>query len=126
VDLVVRVAGRRRWDLRCTTWACPRTYPRKALKGRCSRLEDLMSETIKSATAPGTDDDSAVFGAAVTRQPPNGGYTGKLLVVMNGALVGVPSAYAMSNSLLVTAIAAALAGWSAAVLLAAQWTRCSR
>jgi hypothetical protein len=33
----------------------------------------------------------------------------KLLVVMNAALVGVPSAYAMSNSLPVTAIAAALA-----------------
>ncbi|KKK07254.1 hypothetical protein [Micromonospora sp. HK10] len=32
----------------------------------------------------------------------------KLLVVMNAALVGVPSAYAMSNSLAVTAIAAAL------------------
>lgn len=32
----------------------------------------------------------------------------KLLVVMNAALVGVPSAYAMSKSLAVTAIAAAL------------------
>ncbi|MEU4381252.1 hypothetical protein [Micromonospora echinofusca] len=33
----------------------------------------------------------------------------KLLVVMNGALVGVSSAYALSNSLAVTAIAAATA-----------------
>ncbi|MET7808591.1 hypothetical protein [Micromonospora chersina] len=35
--------------------------------------------------------------------------TGKLLVVMNAALVGVPSAYAVSNSVAVTAVAAVLA-----------------
>ncbi|WBC12958.1 hypothetical protein O7600_17440 [Micromonospora sp. WMMA1998] len=35
--------------------------------------------------------------------------TGKLVVVMNAALVGVPSAYAVSNSLAVTAVAAVLA-----------------
>lgn len=82
-----------------------------------------MSETIKSATATGITRDSAGVGEAEAGQPTDRDYAGKLLAVMNGALVGVPSAYAVSNSLVVTAMAAALAGASAAALLAAQRTQ---
>lgn len=82
-----------------------------------------MSETINSATANGTTHDSAGIGESGAERPTNHDDAGTLLVVMNGALVGVSSAYAVSHSLVVTAIAATLAGASAAALLAAQWTR---
>lgn len=52
------------------------------------------------------------------RQPERRHDPDKLLVMMNGALVGVPSAYALSNSLEVTAIAAALAVVLVSVYLA--------
>lgn len=81
-----------------------------------------MSDTIRSATSTGADQDAAGVGAAVS-EPPNRDHAGKLLMVMNGALVGVPSAYAVSNSFLVTAMAAALAGLSAAALLAQRTRR---
>ena len=51
---------------------------------------------------------------------PGRDHAGRLLTVMNGALVGVPSAYAVSHSLAVTALAAGLAVASAVVLLAGQ------
>jgi len=40
---------------------------------------------------------------------PNGDDVGKLLVIVNAALIGVPGAYATSRSLTVTAIAAVFA-----------------
>jgi hypothetical protein len=87
-----------------------------------------MSETMNSAAGAGAaqTQDSAGTGEAVEQQSASRDYAGKLLMVMNGALVGVPSAYAVSHSLVVTAMAAALAGASAVVLLAAQrppWPR---
>lgn len=42
-------------------------------------------------------------------RPGDGDDVGRLLVVVNAALVGVPGAYAASGSLAVTAIAAVLA-----------------
>jgi len=56
---------------------------------------------------------------------PDRDHAGRLLAVMNGALVGVPSAYAVSGSLAVTAMAAALAGVAVAAVLAVR-TRRSR
>ncbi|MFC7279838.1 hypothetical protein ACFQS1_38270 [Paractinoplanes rhizophilus] len=43
------------------------------------------------------------------RRLPGGDDVGKLLMVMNGALVGVPAAYAVSDSVAVTLIATVLA-----------------
>ena len=49
--------------------------------------------------------------------------TGRLVITMNTALVGVPAAYAVSGSVTVTAIAAGLAATIAAVTYATRRRR---
>lgn len=66
-------------------------------------MNDSVQESTVSATL------ARKIGEPREERPEDGDDVGKLLVVMNGALVGVPSAYAVSNSLAVTAIAAVLA-----------------
>ncbi|MDG4794451.1 hypothetical protein [Micromonospora sp. WMMD1082] len=65
-----------------------------------------MPETVNGSTELVIGETG---GELAERRPEGRDDTGKLLVVMNGALIGVPSAYAVSNSLAVTAVAAVLA-----------------
>lgn len=57
-----------------------------------------MSEIVTPGNKPPTGDGG-----------PNGDDVGRLLVIVNAALIGVPGAYATSRSLTVTAIAAVFA-----------------
>ncbi|WP_328851327.1 hypothetical protein OG994_26350 [Micromonospora globbae] len=65
-----------------------------------------MRETVNGSTEPVI---SETGGELAEGRREGADEPAKLLMVMNGALVGVPSAYALSNSLAVTAIAAVLA-----------------
>ena len=68
-----------------------------------SKMNNFAQESTVSTTP------TREIGEPREERPEGRDDVGKLLVVMNGALVGVPSAYAVSNSLAVTAIAAVLA-----------------
>ncbi|MEV6706863.1 hypothetical protein [Micromonospora wenchangensis] len=65
-----------------------------------------MPETVNGSTELVIGETG---GEPAERRAGGGDDTGRLLVVMNAALIGVPSAYAVSNSLAVTAVAALLA-----------------
>ena len=99
--------------------ALSRTYLSRAPGGARVDGRVLMSET-NNAVVTSTASENAVDAGLMTSSAMSRDYAGKLVMVMNGALVGVPAAYAVSHSLMVTAMAAGLAGVSALVLLAAQ------
>ncbi|MEV4464137.1 hypothetical protein AB0J51_10965 [Micromonospora echinofusca] len=78
-------------------------------------MSDTSNGDTKQLVADGQDEPA-------DRRPEPRDAPDKLLVVMNGALVGVSSAYALSNSIAVTAIAAA----SAVIVVGAYLVRRER